>query len=232
VAKTRDTDHHESASPAAAPCTPHQHVRRLIRVPRGARVKGKSVASRQPLVRAKNPWGAGEAESAHRGLGTRTVRETRSETETVSCRVGVPAPNPVPSAVRSYTQCVYHGQFRIGSSRSLHSRLRLKASSLELDRPSAPAGGPTCHGRRVQREASRGSSAAEGYKIVNTQRRVEAMVEAHQDAYHRTLSAHRALSATYPHTLGLTLRVYRPAHRHQTTRGARLCERPPLPPQV
>ena len=128
--------------------------------------------------------------------------------------------------------CVYHGQFRIGSSRSLHSRLRLKASSLELDRPSAPAGGPTCHGRRVQREATRGSSAAEGYKIVNTQRRVEAMVEAHQDAYHRTLSAHRALSATYPHTLGLTLRVYRPAHRHQTTRGARLCERPPLPPQV
>jgi hypothetical protein len=91
---------------AQAPCTPHQHVRRSIRVPRGARVKGKSVASRQPLVRAKNPWGAGEAESAHRGLGTRTVRETRSETETVSCRVGVPAPNPVPSAVRSYTMCV------------------------------------------------------------------------------------------------------------------------------
>ena len=26
-------------------------------------MKGKSVASRQPLVRAKNPWGAGEAES-------------------------------------------------------------------------------------------------------------------------------------------------------------------------
>ena len=64
--------------------------------------------------------------------------------------------------------------------------------------------------------------------------RVEAMVEG---------SAKMRTTVRYPptapivghlsaHTLGLTLRVYRPAHRHQTTRGARLCERPPLPPQV
>jgi hypothetical protein len=67
-------------------------------------VKGKSVASRQPLVRAKNPWGAGEAESVVGSRYSDGPRDPLGDGDGVLPSWSSRA--PVPSAVRSYTMCV------------------------------------------------------------------------------------------------------------------------------
>ena len=75
-------------------------------------MKGKSVASRQPLVRATNPWVAGEAESAVGSWYSDGPRDQARRRRRCLAELEFPRPTLYPRRCGRIL-CVYHGQFRI-----------------------------------------------------------------------------------------------------------------------